>query len=343
MTKPAPIAFPSMLSHVLVRFSRDYSDSVNDLPSLAVLSNILRVIGTRGVYYKELPSLSRISQRAARIATQYLERDGWLTIEPANGKAPKVVRLTASGKRTRDLEQAHHKSMEQQWETRYGKTRVMKLREALRSLVMQFAIELPHYPTSYGQGDTSMTGGAYVPSDPGPPRIPAHGAEWPVVLRDDRDAVSNLALTALASQALTAFTIDYDEDAESQLGGLHGVVTFLRLVTNAGMPLGEASPIAGVNGTGRSRFERHRLVTVEPKKRDGGERLVVLTALGKRVRDRYPTKVIEVEKQWRSQFGSTIVNNVRASLEALDSQLSGDLPDFPAISDWLQSPNRRRR
>ena len=83
MTKLAPVALPSMLSHMLVAFSQDYDDSANDLPSLAVLSNILRVIGARGVEYKELPSLSRISQRAARIATQYVERDGWLTARRA--------------------------------------------------------------------------------------------------------------------------------------------------------------------------------------------------------------------------------------------------------------------
>ena len=123
------------------------------------------------------------------------------------------MELTPSGKRARDLGQAHQESTEQQWGTRYGKTRVKKLRQALQSLVMQFDIELPHYPTSYGQGDPSMTGGAYVPADPGPPRIPAHGTEWPVVLRTDPDAVQDLALTALASQALTAFTIDYDHDA----------------------------------------------------------------------------------------------------------------------------------
>ena len=231
---------------------------------------------------------------------------------------------------------------EQQWETPHGKTRVKKLRDALRALVMQFDVELPHYPTSYGQGDTSMTGGAYVPAEPGPPRKPAHGAEWPVVLRDDRDAVSNLGLTALASQALTAFTIDYDEDADSLLGGLHGAVTFLRLVAGTSMRLGEASKIAGVNGTGRSGFERHGLVTVESKPRGGGERLVALTPLGKRACDRYPTRVVDIEKRWRSQFGSRLIKDVRASLEALDGRLSNDLPDFPDVSGWLRRPNSRR-
>ena len=147
----------------------------------------------------------------------------------------------------------------------------------------------------------------------------------------------------MASQAFAAFTIDYDEDAKSPLGGLHGAITFFRLVPNSGMPLAEAFKISGVNGTGRSGYERHRLVEVEPKRKGGGDRLVKLTPFGTRVRDTYPTRVVDIEKRWRSQFGAGLVKDLRASLEALNGQLNDDLSDYLDVSRWLRRPNSRRR
>ena len=340
--KKAALPLPSLLSHVLIAFSRDYADSGNGLPSLAVLSNILRVIEDGGVGYKELPSLGRISRRAVRIATQFLEGDGWLAVEPAAGKGPKIVRLTPIGKQARAVGQAHHKSTEWEWATRYGKTCITKLRDALGALVKQVDIELPHYPTGYGQGDISMTGGHYIPAESGPPRIPAHGQEWPVVLRGNRDLVSELPLTALISQTLTAFTIDYDHDVETQSGGLQGAVTFFRFVGDEGVPLGKASQIGDVTGSGRSTLERHGLVIVEPGTRRDEQRLVTLTSRGRRVRDKYPTLVFDVERRWRSLLGANLIDDLRESLEALDDKLDDDLPDFPDTNGWLRRPRNQR-
>lgn len=338
-----PRTLPALLTHALVAFTRDYEGSP-DVPRLVVFSNMLRVIDDNGVDIKALPGLARISQRAVRVALRDLERDGWLTVKPVKKtKGLKIARLTAAGQRARDAGHAQIGSIEQDWPARYGKKRIGDLRAWLQALVRQIDVELPHYPTGYGQGDSSFTGGNYVAADPGPPRIPGHGEEWPIVLRNDPDAVSTLPLPALLSQALVAFTIDYDSDTESVFGGLGGAVTFFRFVGDAGMPLGEASQIGDVIGTGRSNLERHRLVDVEPGKPHGAGRLVTLTSRGKRVRDGYPGRVAEIEQNWRANHGAKIIDGLRKTLEALDDRLENDLPDFPDTNTWLRRPRANKR
>ena len=285
-----------------------------------------------------------MSQRAVRVATRDLEHRGWLVVEPVQEKRGlKIARLTNAGRLARDAGRVRVESTEQDWLNHYGKTRIGDLRSSLQTLISQIDVELPHYPTGYGQGDSSVTGGNYIPEDPGPPRIPGHGQEWPVVMRSDGGTESTLSLSALLSQALMAFTIDYDSDAEGVFGGLGGAVTFFRFVGNEGMPLGEASRIGDVTGTGRSNLERHRLVVVEAGRHRADERLVTLTSRGRRVRDTYPVLVVEIERRWRAQYGAKLIDDLRTSLEALDDQLENGLPDFPDTSGWLRRPRKQRQ
>lgn len=124
-----------------------------------------------------------------------------------------MVRLTHIGNQARETGQAYLESAEREWTSRYGSTCINKLREVLGDLVKQMGDKLR-------ASDISMTGGRYIPAEAGPPRIPAHGHDWPVVLRASHSSVSQLPLTALISQTLTAFTIDYDQDAEQVLAAL---------------------------------------------------------------------------------------------------------------------------
>lgn len=331
------IPLPVLLSHVLHAFARDYGASVKELPSLPVLNNVLRVVGSRGVNYKDLGKRCVLSDRVVRISTRVLENYGWLTIKQSDADTDKVVRVTPAGKSARTRGLRRQTTIEREWEDHFGSKRIRYLRSALAPLVAQIDVQLPHYIASYGQGDPSITGGGYIPADPGPPIVPAHGGEWPVVLRESRDLVAELPLTALLSQTLAAFTIDFDDGGETVMGGLHGVLTFLRSLSSNGMPLSEASKIADVNGTGRAGLERHGLVTViaEPSTR-GKQRTVVLTALGKRVCRRYPARVVDVERLWRSKFGSKVVESLRSAVESIDERLDGDFPDYPETRDWIR-------
>lgn len=311
-----PETLPALLSHSLAALEADYEDG--HAPPLVVWSNVLRVLGDGHVHVRDLPALSRMSVRAVRISNQFLERDGLLTI------ADKVVRLTTSGSRALQNGQDRIDAIASTWP--------ISLRDALEKVVRGIDVELPHYPTGYGQGDSSFTGGDSIPAEPGPPRIPAHGMEWPVVLRDVA-AVGELPLSALLSQALIAFTIDYDAPGEGVFGGLNTAVRFFRHVPDTGITLAEAKQSGGVSGTGRSNFERHRLVTV-----DNG--VVVLTPRGKRVRDAYPARAFAVEAEWCGRFGTSAIDGLRHELEALD--IKGQ-PDFPDTNTWLRRNRARVR
>ncbi len=302
---------PELLSHALGDFESNYDDG--NRPPLVVWLNVLRVLNGEGVPVRDLPRRSIMSVRAVRVATRNLERAGLLRV------VDKVVSLTESGTQAFRTGQSRIAQVTPIWP--------ISLHEILHDIVRGIDVELPHYPTGYGQGDSSFTGGDWIPAQAGPPRIPAHGQEWPVVRRDD-EAVTTATLPALLSQTLIAFTIDYDTTAEGVFGGLNSAVRFFRHVPDAGIPLAEAKQSGDVSGSGRRNFERHRLVTVS-------NGLVQLTPRGKRVRDAYPTRALDVEAEWRGRFGAPTVDGLRRELEALAIE---DQPDFPDTNTWLRRP-----
>ena len=323
----APIPLPVLLSHVLLAFEQDYGSTDDELPTLPVLANILRVLDGGNVNIKALPELARISTRAVRVATQNLEREGWLSMTSVK-RGLKQVSLTSIGEKLLNDGLERLKKTEAVWRRRFGKDDVLALRDSATALVRQIDIELPHYPSGYGQGDTSIHGGSFVNGQEGPPRIPDHGAEWPIVIREDRDTVAKLPLSTLLSQVLCAFTIDYDANAESVLAGLHTVLAYLQYTDDDGIPLHRAKTLGQVNGTGRAGFERHKLVTVESK-------IAYLTNHGKRVRDRFPERVIQIEQDWAAAYGKKTVNDLRSALERLNAEIDTDLPDYVNTTSWL--------
>src|SRR5215210_3352177 len=67
----------------------------------------------------------------------------------------------------------------------------------LEALVSQLELEHPHFPVPYGTADGSFTGGP--------------GVDWKPVLREPGSSVAGLPMTALLSQALVAFAIEYEK------------------------------------------------------------------------------------------------------------------------------------
>ena len=319
---------PVLLSHVLFALGHEYDKSKAYVPPLPYLMNLLRVLDTSGTDLKVLPGAARLSVRAIRDATKKAERAGWLVVDNI-GRGQKTVKLSIEGDELMKTGTSRLKAAEATWQKRFGKGNMQQLRTSLAAIVGQLDIELPHYPSSYGQGDTSIHGGNYVESDAKSLRVPAHGAEWPVVIREDRSVASQMSLCGLLSQVLCAFTIDYDANAESSLAGLHTVLTFLQYADDAGMAVAEAKRLGGVNGSGRSTLERHKLVVVESG-------AAILTPHGRRVRDRYPARVLKIEDDWCGLYGREHVSDLRASLEHFDNKIDLDVPDYIDVSGWLR-------
>src|SRR5262249_2774555 len=167
--------------------------------------------------------------------------------------AAPVARPPAGGRRRRaacaqQLAQAEHA-----WRARLGDDLVTAARLSLEALVSQLDLELPHFPTGYGPADGSVTGGgrwgrlhalrragmpglvfaaaeerrgadAWEVASGGALYVAATGQDWKPIRRDEGDTVTALPLSALLSQALMAFTIDYEGSGGLSLAATANVV-----------------------------------------------------------------------------------------------------------------------
>lgn len=323
-----PLSF--LLSHALVAFERDYNARRGSAPPLAVWSNVLRVVSAGGVSVRELAQCAVLSRRGAKGVTRDAERLGWLATRSA-GRA-RCLFLTASGRRARDVAAQRVATVEHEWRARFA-GRFDALRQPLLALVRQFDIDLPCYLSGYGPADASVTGGNHMPAQTGPPRVPHHGQDWPVVLRpaDRNDAA--LPLPALLAQTLAMFTIDYEWEISGYGAGLYHTSNLLRHIPDEGLPLARAAALGDVTGNGKSGTERHLVTVVTPGARRDGERLVHLTPKGKRARDAFAHRVLAVEREWRARFGPCAAD-LRSALEGLDAGFGDNLPDYPDTTAW---------
>ena len=351
---------PTLLSHALIGFEQEYDTLIEDealtdgetliedealaegqtsAPHLGVWANVLRVIGDDGLDLRDLGTRAILAKRAVRVVVRDLEAQGWLKIEKAtNVRGPKMLRLTAAGQQARTSGERLAAAVEERWRRRYGAARIDGLRAALAAIADSIAVELPHYLTGYGPGDGAITGGPYLAEEPGPPRIPARGEEWPVVLRQSKAA--ELPLFALVSIVLAAFAIDYERE---RLGDLRSASTLLQDVVDEGVPL-ERVRKRGVTGSGRSTPERHLLVVVARRKRGAATQLVYPTPKARRIRDSYPHLVMEIERNWQAGHGAQTMATLRTELAHLNATLNKPdqpLPAFPDPMRWFRRLHQR--
>jgi hypothetical protein len=172
---------PSLLWAALDGLERAYVDEgAGRMPSLEQWANLLRVLDDRGVRYRELPALLRLSKRAVRSRLSSAIRNGWVE-ELKSGRDQATVRLTVFGFDVGARWKPLQDSAEDRWREKVGADRTSRLRPSLEELVAMMPLEHPHYPASYGAAD----GG--------------NGQDWKGVPRKNGDTVSHLPLSALIS------------------------------------------------------------------------------------------------------------------------------------------------
>ena len=332
------VPLPTLLGRALGAFAADYDAMRGEdrsVPQLGAWADVLRLTDTDGLDQRLLGRRAAISKRVTEVLVTRLERQGRLKVEKqaVSGKRGKtsIVRLTPAGEAARASAAALVETVQADWRQRFGNERIDQLSDALTTIVNRLAVELPHHPTGYGAGDPSVTGGDYVPEDPGPPRIPAHGQDWPVVLREPGSDAKDLPLSALLSQTLAAFAIDYERE---RLGHLQSTSNFLRFVGDDGINLGRAKALGDVSGNGKTLHERHLGVVVEPGRPRDMTRRVYLTPKGRRIRDAYPCLVTEIEDRWHAEHGPA-VSTIREVLTDTNVDLDADLPDYPDTTAWI--------
>ena len=321
MTPPDALPLPTLLSRVLGQLTADLEAAAGvgpTVPSLAVWSNVLRCVadaGPNGLDERALAEAARISSRLATAAVTGAKRRGWITAEPgpAGGKR-RHIEFTDAGRAAAKTWPEQLAALDAEW-------RSSALRAALEQLVGGIDLELPHMPASYGAADPSAIGGPSAQSGKRTEGVPAHGTDWRPVRRAEGDTVSALPLTALLSQALMAFTIDYEDRFPWPLANTANVLCHLSV---APKPLADVPGDHQIAGNGKSLVERHLVAEVT---RHGGTKMVALTpGRGEIVVARHPARLEGVESMWRERFGAALVTDLRDALGPLAGEASAQ-PD----------------
>ena len=205
--------------------------------------------------------------------------------------------------------------IEARWEQRFGTDEIDNLRASLRALVRQFDVDLPrHLPV------------AGVPKQ--------DHAEWAPC--SEGDVAPGLDLSALLSQVLLAFTIDFER--ESRLA--HAIsANALRVLTEQGVRIKDLPRVTGVSVEAISAsvkfLERHDCVVVEPDPAASRAKLARLTPKGQKAHDKCRHLLGLVEERWRPRFGEAEIDRLRESLEGLVDQRTGE--QFRLPKDWCRT------
>ena len=250
--------------------------------SLPMWANGLRFIGSDGITVDELRTRARA---ACNIGG--LERWGWITVgEPGpprragygtlrGVKGDTVLRPTRAGTYARRLWPRAVTAVQRRWEARFGTDEVGSLREAL----LPFAGPMPWSPPEVHASD-----GFFTHVIDGPP---------------DED----VPLAGLLGQALTALTLEHEQDAEASLPLAANV---LRVIGDETVPVRDLPRLSGVSkeavAMATGYLTRHELA-------EQPERSITLTAAGQDALDGY-----------RVRAGSPGHETLRARLEAIVSQ-----------------------
>jgi hypothetical protein len=337
--RPSAIPLNELLSGALADLTQEIGDA-----SLPVCENLLRLILEDGIDVRDVPRLACVSKRAAHWDAAIAQRNGWVTV------TDKHLRLTPAGLAVRDGCAKRVDAAEAAWRERLGDA-FTKLRTSLEALVSQFDLELPHHPVGYGPADPSVTGGVMsrwgrqhalrakgLPGrvyDPGAEHAAAEawevesggrlyvretGQDWRPVARGEGDTVSALSLSALLSQAVTAFSVDYEGCGGLSLARSGNV---LRAIPDEGMEvkiraarsLGMAT-VVPADGM-LAGLERHDFAALTPDPDDKRKGWFTLTEKGRLVRDAYDSVVVAIEQRWKRRYGATLVRNLRSALTSV--------------------------
>jgi DNA-binding MarR family transcriptional regulator len=161
-----------------------------------------------------------------------------------------------------------------------------------------------------------------------------------------------LPLTALLSQALVAFTIEFDNEAEHRMPhrttrysepGLRGLwlvsmamwLNCMQYVTDEPMLVSELEQRARTSTT-LDGMRRWGYVVLESEsggdpKRQPKDLTIRATQRGQQAQDVWRPLAAEIEDRWRERFGRAGADRLRAALTAVAGQIEVDLPDCMPI------------
>jgi hypothetical protein len=146
-----------------------------------------------------------------------------------------------------------------------------------------------------------------------------------------------LPFSSLLSQALVAFTIEFDNEAERRMPhrttnhgstGLHApwlvslamYANCMQFVSEEGISPAELTRRARTS-TNLNGMQRWGYITISPDK------LIRATPAGRTAQEIWRPLFHVIEQRWEKRFGKSEVNQLRKSLESTVNQIDLDLPD----------------
>lgn len=281
--------------------------------SLVTWANCLRHVPEDGIALAAMRAAARTGTN-----TGGMRRWGYVTYTPDPGrpKRPRpdaIVRLTAGGRRARQVWDGVPAEIEHRWRDRFGAPATGALRAALTAVVAELDPRLPDCLPILGYG---------LFSKPDLPDVPSVGDP------------AALPLWALLSRALLAFATEFEDDSGRSLAiGAN----LLRVLTEDGVRSRDVPALAGISKPAvaftMGPAARQGLVAEEPDPAGSRWKITSLTSSGARAQRAYADLTAAVEDRWRSGSGAARVAALRDALEPLavgdPPPLFGGLAPYP--------------
>lgn len=141
----------ALLAQALAAFTVEFEQEIADAGypdlSLALGSNVLRFLDEEGLRIGEIAERAGVSKQAISQQVTYLEKHGYLRVEPdPDDSRARLVYLTRRGRTSQERCRPLFGVVERRWQARFGTDNVHSLREALEAIVEQVGARYPHYP-----------------------------------------------------------------------------------------------------------------------------------------------------------------------------------------------------
>lgn len=130
-----------------LEFERDAHPESELNLSLAICSNIVRILDDKGLRVRDLPQLSGVSKESIAMAIGYLQKFRYIVVESDPARRAKLVRLTPAGLLAQHAYQLQLAAIEARWRQQYGRDCIKKLRASLERLAV-----IPNQPSPLFKG-----------------------------------------------------------------------------------------------------------------------------------------------------------------------------------------------
>ncbi len=357
---PATPPLCALLSQVLVAFTVEFDNEFERrmiqagfhgaLLSMVLWNNLVRFTTKGPISVRELAHQALAPEAQIKFQLGCLERWGFVVLQPdSQDDQPLPGRLHRSGRMLRDgwgsgrgirsgwkvlLTEKGRKAaelwpplfgeIERRWQERFGGEDIASLRKALEEILGQMEIELPE----------GLPGGWETT-----PAYPARTA----------NRTAPLPLPVLLSQALLAFTLEFDRLSPVPLWLCAGT---LRVLGEQPIPAADIPRLTGsspeTSGIG---WQIKPYIVVESSPAGGRGKFVRLSPLGLSAQRGYRDLIAGIEKSWEAKFGGEKTHRLREALLKLFVARAGDrllisdglIPGEGTVRSGTQAPALGRR